>query len=123
MIICALFLSKFDDLAYKALGFSSFIEAFNVLGFSLQGKPICVEVKELSENKEQFLLTQKEYEMADRFKENYCLFVVRNLKENPRESLFFNPLNHFKLKEQKITQKAIKEFFNVWCDFKIYGQK
>lgn len=24
LIICALFLSKFDDLAYKSLGFSSF---------------------------------------------------------------------------------------------------
>ncbi|MEB2817716.1 hypothetical protein Q9Q47_07495 [Campylobacter upsaliensis] len=37
MIICALFLSKFNTLAYKALGFSSFIEAFNVLGFALLG--------------------------------------------------------------------------------------
>ncbi|ELM6780290.1 hypothetical protein Q2X75_001371, partial [Campylobacter upsaliensis] len=39
LVICGLFLSKFDDLAYKSLGFSSFIEAFNVLGFALQGKP------------------------------------------------------------------------------------
>ena len=66
-------MSKFNTLAYKALGFSSFIEAFNVLGFSLQGKPICVEVK-----------GQKEYEVANKLKENYCLFIVKNLKENPR---------------------------------------
>lgn len=229
LIICGLFLAKFDTLAYKSLGFSSFMEAFNVLGFALQGKPsniknyrdefdpyfdnarkgwqrdlraytkiifekyqnmefeafknlissflienyeeklqvnefldskietsfikrvatgkaaenyflhnfkkhfanfnvldvrefgcgfdfkltlknqqICVEVKGLNENKGQFLLTQKEFEMADKLKENYCLFIVRNLKEKPKESLFFHPLNHFKLKEQniKIVQKS-----------------
>ncbi|EAL4540615.1 hypothetical protein DOE89_07025 [Campylobacter upsaliensis] len=50
---------------------------------------MCVEVKGLNENKGQFLLTQKEFEMADKLKENYCLFIVRNLKEKPKESLFF----------------------------------
>lgn len=46
--------------------------------------------------------------MADKLKENYCLFIVRNLKEKPKESLFFQPLNRFKLKEQniKIVQKS-----------------
>lgn len=228
LIVCALFLSKFDDLAYKSLGFSSFTEAFNVLGFALQGKPsniknyrdefdpyfnnarkgwhqrelriytkeifekyksvefepfknlvssfliknyttklelnefldskieasfikriatgkaaenyflqnskkyfegfnvldtreygcgfdfkltlekqqICVEVKGLNENKGQFLLTQKEFEVANKLKENYCLFIVKNLKEKPKESLFFNPLSHFKFKEQIIVQKS-----------------
>lgn len=227
LIICGLFLAKFDTLAYKSLGFSSFMEAFNVLGFALQGKPsniknyrdefdpyfdnarkgwqrdlraytkiifekyqnmefeafkhlvssflikdyelkqelsefldfkletsfikriatgkaaenyflhnfkkhfedfnvldvrefgcgfdfkltlknhqICVEVKGLSENKGQFLLTQKKFEMADRLKEKYCLFVVKNLKEKPMESLFFDPIKSFKFKklEQKIMQ-------------------
>ncbi|EPI9981163.1 DUF3883 domain-containing protein [Campylobacter upsaliensis] len=227
LIICGLFLAKFDTLAYKSLGFSSFMEAFNVLGFALQGKPsniknyrdefdpyfdnarkgwqrdlraytkiifekyqnmefeafknlissflienyeeklqvnefldskietsfikrvatgkaaenyflqnfkkhfedfnvldvreygcgfdfkltlknqqICVEVKGLNENKGQFLLTQKEFEMADRLKEKYCLFVVKNLKEKPMESLFFDPIKSFKFKklEQKIMQ-------------------
>ena len=226
LIICGLFLSKFDDLAYKSLGFSSFIEAFNVLGFALQGKPsniknyrdefdpyfnntrkgwyqrelraytkeifekykdiefetfknlifsflienyeeklqvsefletkietsfikrvatgkaaenyflqnfkkhfegfnvfdvrefgcgfdfkldlnqrqICVEVKGLNENKGQFLLTQKEFEVANKLKENYCLFIVKNLKEMPKESLFFNPLEHFDFKQNKSVQ-------------------
>ena len=70
----------------------------------LNHKQICVEVKGLSEDKGQFLLTQKEYEMADKFKENYCLFVVRNLKEMPKESLFFNPLKHFDFKQNKSVQ-------------------
>ncbi|TNH36497.1 DUF3883 domain-containing protein, partial [Campylobacter helveticus] len=72
----------------------------------LNHKQICVEVKGLSEDKGQFLLTQKEFEVADRLKENYCLFIVGNLKENPKENLFFNPLSHFKLKEQKIVQTS-----------------
>lgn len=66
------------------------------------------KVKGLNENKGQFLLTQKEFEVANKLKENYCLFIVRNLKEKPKESLFFHPLNYFKLKEQniKIVQKS-----------------
>lgn len=43
LIICALFLSKFDCLAYQKLGFSSFIEAFNVLGYALGGKPSSIK--------------------------------------------------------------------------------
>lgn len=39
LIICGLFLAKFDTLAYKSLGFSSFMESFNILGLSLHGKP------------------------------------------------------------------------------------
>ncbi|MDY3113812.1 MAG: DUF3883 domain-containing protein [Helicobacter sp.] len=228
LIICGLFLSKFDDLAYKTLGFSSFMEAFNVLGFALQGKPsniknyrdefdpyfnnvrkgwhkrelraytkaileryknvefevfknlilsflienyeeklqvnefleskmessfikrvatgkaaenyflqnykthfnsyklldtrefgcgfdfklnlqnkqICVEVKGLNKNNGQFLFIQKEFEVADRLRENYCLFVVKNLKEKPQEMLFFDPIKSFELKrlESKIMQ-------------------
>ncbi|MEB2802855.1 DUF3883 domain-containing protein [Campylobacter upsaliensis] len=55
---------------------------------TLKNQQICVEVKGLNENKGQFLLTQKEFEMADRLREKYCLFVVKNLKEKPMESLF-----------------------------------
>ncbi|EJF0770065.1 DUF3883 domain-containing protein [Campylobacter upsaliensis] len=73
---------------------------------TLENHQICVEVKGLNENKGQFLLTQKEFEMADRLKEKYCLFVVKNLKEKPMESLFFDPIKSFKFKklEQKIMQ-------------------
>ncbi|EML8171378.1 DUF3883 domain-containing protein [Campylobacter upsaliensis] len=104
---------------YFLQNFKKHFEDFNVLdvrefgcGFdfklTLKNQQICVEVKGLNENKGQFLLTQKEFEMADKLKENYCLFIVRNLKEKPKESLFFHPLNHFKLKEQniKIVQKS-----------------
>lgn len=44
--------------------------------------------------------------MADRLREKYCLFVVKNLKEKPIESLFFDHIKSFtfKMLEQKIMQ-------------------
>ena len=235
LIICALFLSKFDCLAYQKLGFSSFIEAFNVLGYALGGKPssiknyrdefdpyfdnerkgwhkrqmreycsniyekykdmefidfyelicsfinpnfflekeifnlanienksakrlatglaaeqffmdsyrnffvgfslkdmrmlscgfdfklddkqdfYCVEVKGMREKNGNFLLTQKEFEMARSLQERYCLFIVSNFKETPRADIFFNPLQHFTLKEQRegIIRFSYQGMFNA----------
>lgn len=63
----------------------------------------CVEVKGLSENKGSFLLSEKEYKIADKLQERYCLFIVKNLKVEPSEILFFNPTLRLNLKllEQK----------------------
>ncbi|EJX8728931.1 hypothetical protein OEQ62_001232 [Campylobacter upsaliensis] len=50
--------------------------------------------------------SRKKIEMADRLREKYCLFVVKNLKEKPIESLFFDHIKSFtfKMLEQKIMQ-------------------
>ena len=63
----------------------------------------CVEVKGLSENKGSFLLSEKEHKVATKLQKQYCLFVVKNLKEKPNEVLFFNPIKTLNLKvlEQK----------------------
>ncbi|MBO7081031.1 MAG: DUF3883 domain-containing protein [Neisseriaceae bacterium] len=68
----------------------------------------CIEVKGISQNKGSFLLTQKEFEMANRFKDKYCLFIVRNLQEKPYENLFFNPTKKIDLKliQQEIIQTS-----------------
>jgi len=39
LILTALYLSKYDALGLKALGFGSFTEAFNVIGFAMGSKP------------------------------------------------------------------------------------
>lgn len=224
LILCGLFLSKFDKLAYQKLGFKSFSEAFNVLGYALNGKPMniknyrdefdpyfdnnrkgwhnreirayckdvydkynklnlenfsqlissflvkdyeiktkinhflnienepikriatgkaaenyfienyikhfrkfslidtrefgcgfdfkleyeqqffCIEVKGISQNSGNILLTQKEFEIANKFQDKYCLFIVKNLQDKPCESLFFNPLQKVNLKQKEITQ-------------------
>lgn len=63
----------------------------------------CVEVKGLSENKGSFLLSEKEYKIATKLQKQYCLFIVKNLKDKPNEALFFNPIQtlNLKLLEQK----------------------
>ncbi len=43
LILAGLYLSKFDKLALDELGFISFQEAFNILGFSLGGKPSSIK--------------------------------------------------------------------------------
>lgn len=236
LIICGLFLAKFDTLAYKSLGFSSFIESFNILGLSLQWKPsniknyrdefdpyfdnarkgwqrdlrayirvifeqykdmefesfknlvssflienyekklqvnefldskiessfikrvvtgkaaeqyfianfmryfkdfslfdsrdfgcgfdfkmqnekefYFVEVKGLNEMNENFMLTEKEYKIAQSLQDKYCLYIVSNLKERPKESIFFNPTKCFNFAKQsrQITQTNYQGSFNV----------
>jgi hypothetical protein len=43
LILAGLYLSKYDDLGLKALGFESFMEAFNVIGFALGSKPASIK--------------------------------------------------------------------------------
>lgn len=43
LILSGLFLSKFDQAGLRRLGFHSFTEAFNVIGFALGGKPASVK--------------------------------------------------------------------------------
>lgn len=43
LILAGLFLSKFDTVGLAMLGFESFIEAFNVIGFALGGKPASIK--------------------------------------------------------------------------------
>jgi hypothetical protein len=53
----------------------------------------CVEVKGLSQNTGNILLTNKEYSCALEFQSLYCLFIVKNFVDKPNHQLFFNPLN------------------------------
>ncbi len=39
LILAGLYLSKFDAAGLQRLGFESFMEAFNVIGYALGGKP------------------------------------------------------------------------------------
>lgn len=43
LILSGLYLSKFDTIGMKRLGFSSFTEAFNVIGFALSSKPASIK--------------------------------------------------------------------------------
>ena len=43
LILSGLYLAKFDSLGIKRLGFDSFVEAFNVIGYSLGSRPASVK--------------------------------------------------------------------------------
>jgi hypothetical protein len=43
LILAGLFLSKYDSLGLKKLGFETFIEAFNVIGYALGSKPMNIK--------------------------------------------------------------------------------
>ena len=43
LLLAGLFLSKYDALGLKKLGFDSFIEAFNVIGYALGAKPASIK--------------------------------------------------------------------------------
>jgi len=43
LILSGLFLSKFDSLGLKSLGFDSFVEAFNVIGYALGSRPASIK--------------------------------------------------------------------------------
>lgn len=74
---------------------------------SLDANFYCVEVKGLNEKYGNILMTEKEFNVASAVKERYCLFVVRNFKETPEHSLFFDPLKSglsFERQEKKVVQ-------------------
>ncbi|MGD1085108.1 MAG: DUF3883 domain-containing protein [Verrucomicrobiota bacterium] len=43
LILAGLFLSKYDSIGVRKLGFQSFIEAYNVIGYALGGRPAAIK--------------------------------------------------------------------------------
>jgi len=43
LILAGLFLSKYDSAGFKKLGFNSFVEAFNVIGYALGSRPASIK--------------------------------------------------------------------------------
>ncbi len=43
LILAGLYLSKYDSLGLKKLGFGSFAEAFNVIGYAMEAQPATIK--------------------------------------------------------------------------------
>lgn len=75
---------------------------------TLNANRFYVEVKGLNEKCGSVLMTDKEFQVANVLLDKYCLFVVRNFKEEPTHELYFNPLHHdslhFVRQEKIVTQ-------------------
>lgn len=62
------------------------------------------EVKGIRRQTGSFRMTNKEYEKAKEYKDNYGLFIVSNLEDMPKISCFLNPIETINL-TKKITVK------------------
>ncbi len=67
-----------------------------------------IEVKGLNGKEGNILMTEKEFNVAEYFKEKYCLFVVSNFKENPKHNMYFNPVYNTALSFQKQERQIIQ---------------
>jgi hypothetical protein len=71
-VLAGLFLSKFDEVGMRALGFETFTEAFNVLGYGLGGRPASIK-----NYRDEFdpLFPNKRQGWRNRKRRDYCLRV------------------------------------------------
>ena len=72
-----------------------------------------IEVKGMFNDKGGLLLTEKEFHLANKLKDRYFLYVVRNFRESPYASVWRNPLNteiDWELREEQITVSSWRTF-------------
>jgi len=77
LILAGLYLSKYDSLGLKKLGFDSFVEAFNVIGYALGEKPASIK-----NYRDEFdpLFPNKRKGWHKRATRQYCLNVFEEYK-------------------------------------------
>lgn len=81
-VLAGLFLSKFDDQALSALGFASFTEAFNALGYGLGGRPASIK-----NYRDEFdpMFPNSRQGWRNRKRREYCMKLEREYRELPVE--------------------------------------
>src|SRR5208283_1881810 len=77
LILAGLYLSKYDAAGLKKLGFVSFIEAFNVIGYALGSKPSSVK-----NYRDEFdpLFPNRRVGWHNRPTRKYCLNIFKEYK-------------------------------------------
>jgi hypothetical protein len=83
LVLAGLFLSKYDSLGLKKLGFESFVEAFNVIGYALGAKPMSVK-----NYRDEFdpLFPNRRRGWHKRPTRDYCLKVFKEYKDMDLET-------------------------------------
>lgn len=78
LILTGLYLSKFESAGYRKLGFETFIEAFNVIGYALGQKPASIK-----NYRDEFdpLLPNKRRGWHKRSTRDYCLKIFNEYKD------------------------------------------
>ena len=83
LILVGLYLSKYDSLGLKKLGFGTFVEAFNVFGYALESKPASIK-----NYRDEFdpLFPNRRKGWHKRDVRDYCLKVFEEYKSLDLES-------------------------------------
>lgn len=83
LVLCGLYLSKYDSLGLKKLGFHSFTEAFNVLGYAMGSRPASIK-----NYRDEFdpLFPNRRRGWHKRATRDYCLKVYEKYKRLDVES-------------------------------------
>ncbi len=78
LVLAGLFLSKFDEAGLRALGFETFTEAFNVLGYGLGGRPASIK-----NYRDEFdpLFPNKRHGWRNRKRRDYCLRIEQDYRD------------------------------------------
>jgi hypothetical protein len=78
LILAGLYLSKYDSLGLKQLGFESFQEAFNVIGYGLGSKPASIK-----NYRDEFdpLFPNKRQGWHKRPRREYCIEIYKKFKD------------------------------------------
>src|SRR2546427_11822767 len=78
LIISGLYLSKYDSAGLRKLGFESFLEAFNVVGYALGSKPASIK-----NYRDEFdpLVSKRRKGWHKRPTREYCLKIFQNYKD------------------------------------------
>jgi hypothetical protein len=88
------------DMTYTGCGYDFKLNDNN-------GRDYAVEVKGLSAEKGNILLTDKEYRIAEKMRDNYFIYIVKNFCEDPYSVLWKNPLESkvdFMKRKRQITE-------------------
>jgi hypothetical protein len=83
LILVGLYLSKYDSLALRKLGFESFVEAFNVIGYALGSKP--ASIKNYRDEFDPFFPNHRKGWHKRQIR-GYCLRVLEEYKKLDLES-------------------------------------
>src|SRR6266853_777085 len=83
LILAGLYLSKYDSLGLERLGFESFVEAFNVLGYAIGSRPASIK-----NYRDEFdpLFPNRRKGWHKRPIRGYCLKVFEEYKSQDLES-------------------------------------
>lgn len=113
LILVGLYLSKYDSIGLKHLGFDSFVEAFNVFGYAIGSKPASIK-----NYRDEFdpLFPNRRKGWHKRDTRDYCLKVFNEYKHLDFESFTAlvksfvgydeNAWSEFRPKEQRATSES-----------------